>query len=198
MTPAAGSLWLARAGAWASAGLVLTVGAHVVGGGAPPSPTATAVIAATLLWTGAMLTRERRLGRTTLVATLGASQLGLHWLLTLSEGTAACSAVGHGHHETLACSGGGHAALSHGHDGLLMLAAHLTAAVTLGLLLAKGEDLLWLLAGLLRPALPAAVELPARRVGHVLVRVTVPAARPVPLGGVGKRGPPVGRIRPIA
>lgn len=187
---------LARAGSWAAAALGLSVGAHLVGGGDPPSPGAAALIAVALLWSGFLLT-QRRLGRTMLVATLGLSQLLLHAVLTAVEVPSTCAGSG-GHHEmaAMACTSGA----PMGHDvSATMLVAHAVAALLLGLVLARGEDAIWQVAGLLWPRLPAPAVLPAlMQDALVPAHGDRPARRPFVLGGVGRRGPPAGRAPAVA
>lgn len=176
-----------RATSWALAAFGLSTGAHVVGGGALPSSGSALVMALALLWTGLVLT-GRRLGPITLTLSLAASQLLLHLILTASEATAACVAAG-GHHDmVLACSGG--APMSH-HNGAAMLLAHATATIVLALLLARGEETIWFLAGRLWPRLPRRLCLPSlAREAIAPVHVVGLTTRVTLLGGVGRRGPP--------
>lgn len=198
--PSRSALRVARAAAWTCAAFGLSVGAHVIGGGQPPSLGGGVLIAVTLLCVGLLLT-GRRLGALSLIVTLGASQLLLHVGLTLTEQSAACSPApgpggAHaGHDLALACdasASGAAAAITHaGHSALTMTIAHLLAAVALGLVLAKGEDVVWRIAGLLLPHLPraAAAPSPTRRV--LATTHGGEATTEVPLlGGVGRRGPP--------
>lgn len=201
--PSRGVLWLARAAAWTCAAFGLSVGAHIIGGGTPPSPGVAAGLVAALLWVGLMLTR-RRLGPLPLIATLGLTQFLLHAGLTMTERPTACSpsATGTGPHAghdlTLACeasASGAASALTHAeHSTLTMSIGHVLAAVVLGLVLAKGEDAVWFITGLLRPVLPATPTLPS-----LLPLTFTPSqgGEPTPptavLGGVGRRGPPVRR-----
>lgn len=189
--PSRGGLRLIRASAWAVAAMGLSSGAHLVGGGALPSPGAAALITAALLWTGLVLTRWR-LGRIALTLSLGLSQVLLHAVLTALESSAAGCVVTGSHHATMVCTGG---ASPMPHDtSPTMALAHTAAAFLLGLLLARGEATVWFLAGLLRPHLPRPAALPTithrplglGRVGELVRSVVVP-------GGVGRRGPPVPR-----
>lgn len=202
-SPSRGILWLARASAWTCAALGLSVGAHVIGGGALPSSGVAAFLVAALLWVGLLLTRHR-LGPVTLIATLGATQLALHSGLTMAERSAACSPTSTGigphagHDLTLMCEGsasGVATSLTHAdHSTLTMSIAHLVAAVALGLALAKGEDAVWFVTGLLVPTLPTTPTLPSLRplTFAPSQRGEATPAAPV-LGGVGRRGPPVHR-----
>lgn len=207
-SPGRGALWLARASAWTCAAYGLSVGAHVVGGGQAPTVRGAAFIAVALLWVGLILTR-RRVGAVLLTATLTGSQVLLHGGLTLSERSAACATTDSssgphaGHGLALECPGsasGAAAVLTHAeHSALTMTAAHVLAAIALGLVLARSEDAVWFLAGLLLPTLPVAPVLPS-----LTRRPLVPThggERPptVPLlGGVGRRGPPVLRAPVVA
>lgn len=166
----------------------LSIGAHLVGGGAPPSPGAAALIIAALLWSGLILT-QWRLGRTALAISLGLSQVLLHSVLTVSEGPASCAAVGDHHNIALACAGG--APMPH-ETPVAMFAAHALAALLLALILARGEDALWFVAGLLCPSLPTS---PTLRVLAPLTLAPSQGGERTPaitvLGGVGRRGPPI-------
>lgn len=168
----------------------LSTGAHLIGGGDPPSPGAAALILAALLWSGLILT-QWRLGRTALTLSLGLSQLLLHSVLTVSEGAADCAAVGDHHNIALACAGG--APMPH-ETPVAMFAAHALAALLLALILAHGESALWCVAGLLWPSLPTS---PALRVLTPLTFAPSQGGERAPaipvLGGVGRRGPPVRR-----
>lgn len=206
--PSRSALRVARASAWACAAFGLSVGAHVVGGGQPPTPGGTAFLVVALLWVGLLLT-HRRLGTLPLVATLATSQLLLHAVLTLTEHSVACSpgasppGAHAGHGVGLSCeasSASVMAALTHGgHSPLTMILGHLLAAIALGVILAKGEDAVWRIARLLLPHLPSAPPLlaPGRpalapsRGGESTPAVPV-------LGGVGRRGPPVRRAPVVA
>lgn len=200
--------WFARASAWTCAAFGLSLGAHVIGGGQPPTPGVSAFLAVVLLWVGLLLTR-RRLGALPMVATLGTSQLILHAGLTLSERSLACSPGASptgphaGHGVTLTCdasTSGVVAALTHAeHSTLMMTLGHLLAAITLGLILTKGEDAAWRIAGLLLPRLPMAPPLPSptRRASAPSGGGGAAATVPV-LGGVGRRGPPARRAPVVA
>lgn len=205
-SPSRGALRWARAGAWTTAALGLTLGAHVVGGGHPPSPLAAGVTAAVLLWLALLLTRVR-LGPAGLAGSLTATQLLTHRLLAATEPAHVCTATGapsagrHLHEAALACTPAATGVPGVAQTGTAMLLAHAAAAVLTALLLAKGEDAVWVLAGLLRPVWPvwpAPLTLPAApRALAVPLRPTRPSRRPV-LGGVGRRGPPRRRAPQVA
>ena len=96
------------------------------------------------------------IGRVALAATLGGAQVVLHTLLSAGHHAPTC-AVGGGHHEmVVGCAGGAEVS----HTSPAMVLAHTVAALLLALLLARGEEAVWFLAGLLRPVLPR----PIRRV----------------------------------
>lgn len=195
VSPSWGALRFVRAGAWATAAMGLSTGAHLVGGGAPPSPGAAALIVTALLWSGLILT-QWRLGRTALAVSLGLSQVLLHSVLTVSEGVTDCAPVGDHHNIALACAGG--SPMPH-ETPVAMFLAHVVAALLLALVLARGEDAVWFLAGLLRPSLPG-TPLLLLLTGHELVpaRGDQPARLPFVLGGVGRRGPPGRRAPAVA
>lgn len=185
--PSRGVLRVARTLAWTIAAGGLSTGAHLAAGGGLPSTGGMVLIVGLLLWSGLVLT-QWRLGRAAMAVTLGGSQVVLHTLLSAGHPDPTC-AVGGGHHEmVLGCAGG--AEMSHTSPAMLL--AHTVAALLLALVLARGEEAVWFLAGLLRPVLPR----PARRVA-VPLRAAAPAAADQPwrtpfvLGGVGRRGPPV-------
>lgn len=189
--PDRGAVRLVRALAWTATAIGLSTGAHVIGGGALPAHGTMAVIGLLLLWSGLLLTRWR-LGRATLTLSLGISQAIVHAVLTAAEAAPAlpgCTPSG-GHHPTLSCAA--EASTQH-HTGTAMLLAHAVAALLLALLLARGEDALWAIAGLLWPSLPT-VHSPSARDRTAFVPVHEGEHRQaVPtLGGVGRRGPPVG------
>ncbi|NYF97781.1 hypothetical protein [Janibacter cremeus] len=189
VSPSRGAVRVARAIAWTSAAFVLSVGAHVIGGGEPPSAGGALLMVIALLWTGLMLTRWR-LGSISLVLSLGASQVLLHSILTATEVSVACRGSG-GHHEVvLACATGTPA--PHHHNGAAMLLAHVAATLLLALLMARGEEALWLLAGRLWPLHPREPALPSLNQSAITPSHVDGLVPSVPLlGGVGRRGPPV-------
>ena len=196
VSPSRGALRFVRASAWAAAALGLSTGAHVVGGGALPSPGVAALIGVALLWFGLLLT-QRRLGRVALTLSLGVSQVLLHAVLSAAEaGVASCAAVG-SHHAAVACAGGT-TAMPH-QTSTAMLLSHALAALLLALVLARGEDAVWRVAQLLWPRLPAAPVL-LLVVGQAFApsRGGEPTRAVVVLGGVGPRGPPLGHVPTVA
>ncbi|WP_433955615.1 hypothetical protein [Janibacter indicus] len=185
--PSRGVLRLARTLAWTLAAGGLSTGAHLTAGGGLPSTGGIVLVIGVLLWSGLLLTRWR-LGRVALAATLGGAQVVLHTLLSAGHHAPTC-AVGGGHHEmVVGCAGGAEVS----HTSPAMVLAHTVAALLLALLLARGEEAVWFLAGLLRPVLPR----PIRRVvdaapSEIPARADQPRRAPFVLGGVGRRGPPV-------
>ncbi|WP_258804791.1 hypothetical protein [Pseudarthrobacter sp. NS4] len=157
-----------RASAVAIGILTLAAGAHVAGGAQLPAPgIMLAVLALTALVSTAAT--RLRLAFPAMAALLGAGQVVLHELFTMSGPPVLTAAPGlsHGDHQ----HGGGMtvpaelAALA-GHlnpadpgSAPVMLAAHAMATLGCALLLAKGEAALWALAAWLRPlgSLPWAV-----------------------------------------
>lgn len=180
-------LRLARTVAWTLAAGGLSTGAHLAAGGGLPSTGGMVLIVGLLLWSGLVLT-QWRLGRAAMAVTLGGSQVVLHALLSAGHPDPTC-AVGGGHHEmVLGCASG--AEMSHTSPAMVL--AHTVAALLLALVLARGEEAVWFLAGLLRPVLPQ----PIRRVVDSAPSATPAVAdqpwrTPFVLGGVGRRGPPV-------
>ena len=196
-TAGTGALRLTRALVLALAAYGLSLGAHLVGGGAAPSVTGTGVLLF-VTWWACVLVTHRRLGRTSLAAILGVSQLLLHEAFSFAGAAGTCVTVVHGHADHLAngattvCADSAMAAMPHhGWSGAGMVASHVAAAVLLAVLLARGEAAVWFLAGLVLPGRPVAVRLPVvSRPTRILGRVLQPTAPAVVPGDVGRRGPP--------
>ncbi|KQX62855.1 hypothetical protein ASD06_12600 [Angustibacter sp. Root456] len=197
-SPATGGLRALRAALLATACVSLALAAHTCAGG--HAPDALAVLTATVaVGCAALLVTGRRLGAATTVVGLVGVQAALHgWFaLTSGQGCAVTGAFTHLHGAAPGCppvAGGApeqsavHGAAS---AGLVMLLAHLGAVVLLGLLLARGDALLWRLAGLLPRRLPAVVDLVALVPWRLAVEApaTLPVGQPVATGW-HRRGPP--------
>lgn len=202
--PGSGALRLARAGSLALAAYGLALGAHLVGGGDAPSAIASVVILFATFWACTALT-WRRLGRVATVTLVGASQLLLHKAFGLTESAGSCVTVVHEHAGHLAngattlcaapaTTAGMPSMAHHGGTGLSMVAAHAVAAIVLGLVLARGEAAVWLLASWLVPPLPQPTPPPcALRPAPIWTPVTPFVAVFMP-AGVGRRGPPRGSV----
>lgn len=183
--PNRGSLWWARASAWTCVAFVLSVGAHVLGGGGAPGLVPATATAMALLWVGLVLTR-RRLGPVSLVLSLGTTQVVLHaWFMltsaTTPDGGTWAEVAAHLLHMTPS-----------------MALAHLIATLAIGWALAKGEAAAWFVAGLLRPKVPELATLPASA-GNPPTQ-TVERARPGRLlspDEAGPRGPPRPRAHAV-
>lgn len=206
--PASGALRLTRALGLALAAYTLSLGAHLLGGGEPPSLRGTAVLLFVTWWLCVIVT-GRRLGRLAVTGLLGLGQVLLHEALGVAGSTGACLPMAHApamsmmHTAIGSCARlastvtAGMPPLAMGAHGgspsLTMVVAHATAAGLLGLCLANGEAAVWFLASLVRPTRPSPVVLPAFL--RPLPARTVGARRSSALvlpGGVGRRGPPRG------
>lgn len=171
---------------------------HAVWGGDPAPAWAPLLAAALLAGPLARFTRGRR-GFGEIFAVLAAAQLPAH-LLFLAAGSAHPApeaALGapaaHGAH-------GAHGAhTAHGGPALFgytpgMLAGHLWAALAGAALLARGEDALWSLLGMLTSALPpliAPVAVPAPPVPRAAPGAPTRGVRYAPCSGIRPRGPPL-------
>jgi hypothetical protein len=206
--PASGALRLTRALGLALAAYTLSLGAHLLGGGEPPSLRGTAVLVLLTWWLCVMVT-GRRLGRVAVVALVGFCQVLLHEALAAASSTGTCLTTARGqamsmvHVATTTCPPPGapgmrgmppHAmAADLATVGLAMVLAHAAAAVLLGLCLAHGEAALWFLASMVLRSRPRPVALPAfpRPLPARSEAVRTLSAR-ILQGGVGRRGPPWG------
>ncbi len=201
-SPGTGALRLARATSLALVAYSLSLGAHVLAGGEAPSATGTAVLLGVTTWACVLVT-SRRVARVPLVALLGASQLLLHHAFMLASASSGCLTVtgahaGHGMPGPMTYCTDPAAAMSampsmsgHATSGAAMTVAHAVAALLLGVVLARGEDALWFLAGLVWPTATAPVLLPsAARPLPVAPSPTGAASAVLLPGGVGRRGPP--------
>jgi hypothetical protein len=160
---------------------VLALGSHVLAGGAPPELPVTAVTVLLTLLTAAGLSRRAR-GPIGLGVPLAALQLVLHEILTSAAGPVAGQPAGHVHDT--------------GSAGIAMALAHAAAVLVTALLLARGERLLGLVLGWLRPVpAPGAVQEPPpvfRTPGRPVVAAAVALRSAVLLAAAPavRRGPP--------
>jgi hypothetical protein len=194
--PDSGALRLARATGLGLSAFALSLMAHVAAGGNAPSATASAVMLSATVWVSIFLTR-RRLNRPTMVAAIGSSQVVLHQLFSLTTGAGTCMTVVHSHADHLTngavtvCSQGSPAMAHHDGSSALMTAAHVVAAVAIGLVLARGEAALWFLAGLVWPRVPDLPKVPAFGVPAAAPLVAQWTVRPrLGIGNGDRRGPP--------
>lgn len=195
-----GALRLARAFGFAAAAFALSVCAHVLAGGTPPSVTASLVLGGATVWVSLFLTGRRR-GALSIVGAMGLLQLLLHEALMLSAGGGRCPALEAPRDHLHALSSTARSACmampslsptsaAHGIP-LGMTLAHALAAVLLGLVLARGESAIWFLASLVWPSRPVAVSVPVRRQRAW----SIPTVAAVPrvghaLAPISRRGPP--------
>jgi hypothetical protein len=160
---------------------VLALGSHVLAGGAPPELPVTAVAVLLTLVTAAGLSRRAR-GPIGLGLPLAALQLVLHEIFMSAAGQPAGHPAGHLHDA--------------GGASIAMVSAHAAAVLVTALLLARGERLLDLVLGWLRPVpAPAVGQDPPpsfRSPGRPVVAAAV-ALRPALLLAAApavRRGPP--------
>lgn len=177
LTPAQGALRALRGAGLAITAASLSVAAHAAAGGSLPDPVTTAIVTALLVGAGTALA-DRRRGPFTIVGALGLTQLTLHLFLQLSG-----SHQGHQGHHGLPF------------DPAVMVAGHLLAAVVTGLVLARAEQALFVVARVLalvlprkHSALPVVVPLrtvcipaPTQRVIAQLIRRRIHTPRGPPL-----------------
>ena len=188
--------------------------AHVTAGGARPGWPVTLMLTLLLGVTGLALThRRRRFG--SLLAPLLAAQVGLHWVLSMTDVAtptgrlaAGCDGLlvtGHQHSgcsasaastaaadlATATMGGAGPAPLPMATLSPLMVVAHLLATVATAWLLARGEAWLWRAMDWLVPALVR-----RRRPRRVPRRVAAGLAATAP-PGPGRRGPGCPRGPPV-
>ncbi|WP_146108034.1 hypothetical protein V5P93_000048 [Actinokineospora auranticolor] len=156
----------------------LAVSAHGMAGGGVPDTAVTLALTALVGWAGTAIA-DRRHGLLTTLALLGASQYGLHVLLT----------------DVLPPSGHDHAHGTATVNGLLMLATHVVATVVSALLLTGADTALAALGrvftGLIRPLADAPAPTTTRptpaRVGEHAGHLLAVVLREV----CARRGPPL-------
>jgi hypothetical protein len=193
VTPARGALRLGRAAVLGTCCLLLSLTAHVLAGGAAPSPVALLALAVPVGCLSILVTGERA-GLARIGGTLAATQLGLHegFMLLAQPHCALPAMAGHGHSALAGTTASCTPAMPMAGSSVAMVAAHVAAAVATGLLLWQGERLLWALVTWLAVTIPQAVDplpVPDRRRARLLdVRRT--ARSLTTIGGVGRRGPP--------
>ena len=195
-TPSAGGLHALRAGLLATACVSLALAAHASAGGRVPDALAllTALVA---VGCAALLATRRPLGQVPTVVGLVLVQAALHlWFaLTSGQGCAVSGALTHTHGLAPQCAplvgAAPEPASAPASAGVLMLLAHLGAVVLTGLLLARGDALLWRLACLLPRPVPSDVDLvvPAPARPAAVVAPTTLRPRPVDTRW-RRRGPP--------
>jgi len=195
-------LRVARAVAFASAALVLALGAHVLGGGALPGPFVLLVSTLPLACASVVLARRVR-GLVPLAAVLATAQLLLHETFAVTASASGCAdampAGAHASHAgpAITCANGAMAGMAHAgmaHGGGLasvaMLVAHGAAVLATALLLARGERLVRRVLGLLLPRLvrPAAAVAPVAQ--HLARAATGVLVAAVAVSDLSRRGPP--------
>lgn len=208
-TPARGATRVGRSVVLGGTGMLLAMAAHLHGGGTLPAPVALAVLVA-LAALGAGTLTSSRLGAGGVLATLGLAQLVGHYALTiLSAPFQPMTAHTVGRHAVqqipaMSLTHDGHAAMggvsgmpgmTSGHDGAVMLWAHVVATALTALVVLYGEAALWslweALAPRLVPGAPPVLRVGALRV--VPVGALVVAIPTVPFRWPSLRGPPLPR-----
>ncbi|THJ64985.1 hypothetical protein E8P82_13445 [Arthrobacter echini] len=151
--------------------LILSVSSasHVFAAGHLPAPGIILLLGVLLLMPAVLLSR-RPVSFRSAVLLMGAGQILLHSVFSMTAGRSACqsSAAAPGHHAAfeLACSPSGAEPLTSGAVGPMMLLLHGLATVLLALALSRSDQALALLGAWLRPllVLPAGLPLaPIRR-----------------------------------
>jgi hypothetical protein len=209
MTPTRGLLRWLRAASLGVVGLTLALVAHLTAGGAAPGPAALLLLAG-LMGLAAILLTGARLSPFRIGISLSAMQVILHQAFLRLGSQAACTMTAgsvpvgprmeHGLAQSAQCAtdlagAGLHAGMGQGSPvaASIMVGAHVAATAVMIALLAYGEEVLWFLAGCLRPARwlrPVQPDLP---VAGVAAGGAPPVLRArLAAGGVGVRGPPTG------
>lgn len=188
MSATLGVLRLGRSVVLALACLLLSLTAHVVAGGAPPSAADLALLVVPLVC-GCVWLTSRRVGPVRLGAALLATQLGLHEAF-MALADPSCAAP-HAGHDPMAGVDPCATAAAMGAPSTAMVVAHVVTAVVMGAALLYGERLLWALLSWLSVA-----RLQTRSLALLAVRppsadLAVACVSARVLGGVGRRGPPV-------
>ena len=194
-----------RAASLGTVGFALALVAHVAAGGAAPGPVVLLLLAG-LVSLAAVLVTGTRLSLVRVGVSLTAMQVVLHEVFMWLGAPAACvmsgvsappgGPMGHGGGAVpLAECAGGMAHLGMGQRSTFvaaaMFGAHVAAMAVMAALLAYGDQVLWFLAGCVRPLQWLHVGLPVLPT----VRVASSGAPRIlrlryACGGVGRRGPP--------
>lgn len=196
MSPTRGALRLGRAALLGASCVLLSLTAHVLAGGALPSPLALLALTVPVACLSVLTTGERA-GLPRIGLILAGTQVGLHeaFMLLAQPHCTVNGMAGHGSgHVAQPLSATTCApAMQMAGGSTAMLAAHAVAAIGTGLLLWHGERLLWAFVTWLAVALPRPV---AAQLTPVRDRPATPGVRRAAqllaaIGGVGRRGPPV-------
>ena len=205
LTPTRGMLRGLRAASLGAVGFGLALVAHLAAGGAAPGPVMLLLLAG-LVSLAAVLLTGNRLSPIRVGVSLTAMQVILHEIFMWLGAPAVCvmsgvsappgGPMGHGDGPAplVACASG---MAQLGIDqrstfaATAMLGAHVAATAVMAALLAYGDQVLWFLAGCVRPLQWLRVGLPELPV----VRVASSGAPGIlhlryACGGVGRRGPP--------
>jgi len=203
-TPTRGLLRGLRAASLGAVGFALALVAHVAAGGAAPGPVVLLVLAGPVSLAAVLLTGTR-LSPVRVGVSLSAMQVVLHQAFLWLGAPAACpirgvsgppgGPMGHGGGTTplVECASGMAQAMGSGSTfaATAMVGAHVAATAVMAALLAYGDQVLWFLAGCVRPPQWLRVgppELPGVRVASSGAPRTLRLR--YACGGVGTRGPP--------
>jgi hypothetical protein len=184
-----------RVGVLGGASMLLATGAHLVGGGALPSP-GLVVVSALLLGLVAVPLTMRRCRLPLVVGVLGVEQLALHAVLSAAttDPLGCLPAVAH-HATTGGCppvaGTAGHGFVADPAAAWPMTSAHVAAVLVTAWLLVRGEAVLWRLTDeLARAGWPARPGLRSATAPLLVSRPTVAGGRR-PAAPLPARGPPV-------
>jgi hypothetical protein len=182
---------IVRSSVFACGAIILSCGAHVLGGGSAPSPSVVGVCWA-LVVAGSFLLAGRRRGPVAIATALVTTQVLIHQALTAPAANQACGAGGAVRHPLAGHDLGSCADLTGPvTTSAAMVVWHGVATLLLAGLLAFGERALWRLVELTFPARPQPGRpVPATRVSRWSVSEPVVLAPCPDVGGVGRRGPP--------
>ncbi len=191
--PGRGAVRVLRATGLATVALGLAAAAHLTGGGSLPGLAPAVGLFGLAAASSAVLTAQR-IRPVAVLAWLGLAQLGLHWAFgALTQASGTTSTVGH--HATSADLLVASRTVTAEHDhGTTMLVAHVLATLFTAAAVARGEDLLWTIWGLLAPRLPAQPVPGPRPVGPGVSSWSPGPASREPAGHPDVRGPPAALV----
>ena len=178
--------------------LVLSIGAHLGGGGILPHPGVLVGLAA-LTMLSVIVVAKRTLGLPALAGVLGGGQFALHHAFGFFSAAATSVVCGSdathlGHSAALACtveSAETYPHASGGGMGVAMFVAHAIATLAAAMLIARGEEALHSVAGWLKPLFTVLRLSPMRKLVRVGAIVLVRRLHAVPfLISPPLRGPP--------
>ncbi len=191
--PGRGAVRVVRATGLATVTLGLAAAAHLTGGGSLPGLAPAVGLFGLTAAGGAVLT-ARRIRPLAVLAWLGLAQLAAHWAFgALTSASGATSTAGHHAASADLLVAPSTVTVEHDH-GTTMLVAHVLATLFTAAAVARGEDLLWTIWGLLAPRLPAQPVPGPRPAGPVVSSWSPGPASRKPAGHPGVRGPPAALV----